>query len=259
MESVFQTFYNYMGTGLIVIWFLLAVIYLFLCEKRKPRRILFVYMPIMVLLCFFNPLFAKLFYSLVGEEIYFRICWLLPIIVVIAYSIVTISERLKGKTSVCFLAVSLALAAFSGKLVYSSSLYSRAENIYHVPDSVVHICDSIVVPGREVRAAFPTEMLLYVRQYSPVVCMPYGREVMMGDISDLYLAMESDPVELALLLPQTRERECHYIVLRQTQELVGEPSAYGLDLFLETDGYVVYRDPAVPLVIPEGYEVKNGS
>lgn len=257
MESVFQTFYHYMGTGLIVIWFLLAVIYLFLCEKRKPRRILFVYMPVMVLLLFFNPLFAKLFYRLVGKEIYFRICWLLPVIVVIAYSMVTISERLKGKASVCFLAVSLALAAFSGKLVYTSSLYSRAENIYHVPDSVVHICDGIEAPGREVMAVFPTEMLLYVRQYSPVVCMPYGREVLMGGISDLYLAMEANPVDLELLVPEARERGCHYIVLRQAQELAGEPAVYGWELFLETDGYAVYRDTMVPLVIPAGYEVNN--
>ena len=253
MGSAFQTFHNYMGTGLITIWFLLAVLYLFLCEKRKPRRILFVYMPVIVLLLFFNPLFETLFYSLVGEEIYFRLCWLLPIIVVIAYSVVVISEQLKGKTVVGFVVVALALAACSGKLVYSSSLYSRAENIYHVPDSVVHICDGIVVPGREVMAVFPEEMLLYVRQYSPMVCMPYGREVLMGAANELYWAMEADTVDLEVLVPRARRDGCHYVVMRQEQKLVGEPTAYGWELFLETDGYVVYRDTAIPLVIPEGY------
>lgn len=251
MGSVFQTFQNYMGTGLVVIWFLLAVIYLFLCEKRKPRRILFVYMPVIDLLLFFNPLFAKLFFSLVGDEIYFRLCWLLPVIVVIAYSVVVISERLKGRTAVCFVTVALALAALSGKLVYSSPLYSRAENIYHVPDSVVQICDSIVVPGREVMAVFPKEMLQYVRQYSPVVCMPYGREVLMGTLDELFGTMESETVDLEELVPMTRRRGCHYVVLRQEHKLVGEPAAYGWELFLETEGYAVYRDTGVPLEIPE--------
>ena len=64
----------------------------------------------------------------------------------------------------------------SGKLVYSSPLFSRAENTYHIPQVVVDICDAIEVEGREVMAAFPDEFLLYVRQYSPVICMPYGRE-----------------------------------------------------------------------------------
>ena len=48
-----------MGTGLIVGWFLIALIYLLLKEKRKHIRILFVYVPIILLLLFFNPLFAK--------------------------------------------------------------------------------------------------------------------------------------------------------------------------------------------------------
>ena len=251
MGSAFQTFQNYMGTGLVVIWFLLAVLFLFVVEKRKSRRILFVYMPVIVLLLFFNPLFEKLFYSLVGKEIYFRICWLLPIIVVIAYSVVVISDRLKGRTAVYFVAVSLVLAVLSGKLVYSSPLYSRAENIYHVPDSVVHICDSIVVPGREVMAVFPKEMLLYVRQYSPFVCMPYGREVLMGAYDEFYLAMESDTIDLETLVSMARGKECHFIVLRQGQKVRGKPEAYGWELILETDGYEVYRDTAVPLVIPD--------
>lgn len=251
MGRALQIFHNYMGTGLVVIWFLLAVLYLFFSEKRKPRRILFVYMPVIVLLLFFNPLFTKLFYSLVGEEIYFRICWLLPIIVVIAYSVVVISDQLKGKMAVCFVTVSLALAVLSGKLVYSSPLYSGAENIYHVPDSVVHICDSIVVPGREVMAVFPKEMLLYVRQYSSLVCMPYGREVLMGMDNDLYSVMESDTVDMELLVSMARDQACHFVVLRQEQRLEGKPEAYGWVLVLETDGYAVYRDTAIPLVIPD--------
>lgn len=256
MSSAIQIFQNYMGTGLVMIWFLLALIYLFLCEKRRPRRILFVYTPIIVLLLYFNPLFARVFYVLVGEEIYFRICWLLPIIVGIAYSVVLICERLKGRAAVSFVTAALVLAVLSGRLVYSSPLYSRAENLYHVPDSVVHICDAIEVPGREVMAAFPKEMLLYVRQYSPVVCMPYGREELMGLYDPFYFAMKSETVDLEALVPMAREKLCHYLVFRQEQEFNGQPADYGWEIALETDGYVVYRDTCIELVIPSGYEGK---
>lgn len=251
MSSAFQTFVNYMGTGLVMIWFLLSEVYLFLYEKRKPRRILFVYTPVIILLLYFNPLFAKVFYRLVGEEIYFRICWLMPIIVVISYSVVLICERLKGKLAVGFVMVSLALVVLSGRLVYSSPLYSPAENVYHVPDSVVHICDAIEVPGREVMAVFPKELLLYVRQYSSQVCMPYGRDALMGPYNPFYLTVESETIDLEILVPMARERMCHYLVFRQDQEFLEEPANYGWQVFLETDGYVVYRDTGVELVIPD--------
>ena len=162
--SVIQIFQKYMGTGLTVLWFLAALIYLFLFEKRKDRRILFVYMPVLLLLLYFNPLFAGLFCSLVGSEIYFRMCWLLPVIVVLAYTAVCILEKRKGKGQLLFAVVTVLLIVFSGKSVYENPLYSKAENMYHVPDSVVHLCDAIVVPGREVMAVFPRELLLYVRQ-----------------------------------------------------------------------------------------------
>ena len=250
MKDALERFCDFMGTGTIMIWFLLSLIYLFLREKRKPRRILFVYLPVIVLLLYFNPLFAEGFNRLVEPEVYFRFCWLLPIIAVIAYSAVTIFEGLKGRASVCFGAAVLALILFSGKLVYSSPLYSRAENLYHVPDSVVHICDAIEVPGREVMALFPRELILYVRQYSALVCMPYGREV-----TKIYDPMDalvnSEVIDLEELVPMTRQRQCHYAVFRQEQKFKGVPADYGWEVFLETDGYVVYRDTEVELIIPE--------
>lgn len=247
MSSVIKTFQNYIGTGSIVIWFLLALLYLLCSEKHKPRRILFIYTPILLLLLFFNPLFAKLFFNLVGEEIYFRNFWLLPIIVVIAYAAVQIFSRLKGKKAVCFATIVVVLIAFSGKLVYSNPLYGKAENPYHVPDAVVHICDAIEVPDHEVMAVFPYELLLYVRQYDPLVRMPYGRDAMIGWglYDELYDAMEAPVVELDVLVPLTREVGCHYIVLRSRDKIVGNPQDYGLEWLMETDGYVVYSDSAV--------------
>lgn len=251
MSSVIETFQNYIGTGSIVIWFLLALLYLLYSEKHKARRILFVYAPILLLLLFFNPLFAKLFFALVGEEIYFRNLWLLPIIVVIAYAAVQIFGKLKGKKAVSFAVIVVLLIAFSGRLVYRNPLYSKAENPYHVPNAVVHVCDAIEVPEREVMAVFPRELLLYVRQYSPVVRMPYGRDALIwGANWALYKAMEAVVVELDELVPLAREAGCHYIVLRSGKRVAGNPQDYGLEWFMETDGYVVYRDTAVELIIP---------
>lgn len=251
MDIIIGTFQSYMGTGLTIILFLLALVYLFIFEKNKPRRILFVYTPVIILLLFFNPLFAWVFGRVEGGETYFRLFWLLPYLAVLSYTAVLIAERQKGKKVLCVAAAAAVLFAVSGKLVYTNPLYSRAENIYHMPDSVVHICDAIEIPGREVRAVFPHELLLYVRQYSPVVRLPYGREVLMDTLHEMYGTMEADEIDLEKLLSLSRKEECHYIVFRQDAEFIGEPADYQLELFLESDGYMVYRDNAVPLVIPE--------
>lgn len=246
-----ETFLKYMGTGLTLIWFLLALLYLFFHEKRKPRRILFVYAPLVTLLLFFNPLFSRLLGAVMGEEVYFRTCWLLPVILEIGYCAAEIAGRLKGRRGVLFAAAAFLIVMVSGKLVYDNPLYSLAENSYHVPDSVVHICDAIRVPGREVMAAFPKEMVLYVRQYSPYVCMPYGREVLMGVPDDFYEIMEEhESVELERLVPLARAAGCHFIVLRGDREISGAVEDYGWTVFAELDGYIIYRDNEVELVIP---------
>ena len=71
MEAL-KLFQEYMGTGLIMIWFLVSLLYLWVTEKRKHIRILFVYVPLVLLLVFFNPLVAKIISGLADGEIYYR-------------------------------------------------------------------------------------------------------------------------------------------------------------------------------------------
>lgn len=239
MTAIFQKF---AGTGLILILFVAAVIYLLLCEKRKSRKIMLVYVPTIVLLLFFNPLFFKLFYSLVGEEIYFRIIWLLPITIVIGYAVVHIAERLQGKMRIGFCCVAILMLMLSGKLVYSSLLYSPAENEYHVPDEVVEICDLIEVEGREVMAAFPEEFLLYVRQYSTLVCMPYGRGLELGYYDEFSYLMLQDEIDVARMAELAKSTLCHYVIIHESKTLLGNMSDYDYEIFGEVNGYVIYRD-----------------
>ena len=87
MEAL-KLFQEYMGTGLIMIWFLVSLLYLWVTEKRKHIRILFVYVPLVLLLVFFNPLVVKIISGLADGEIYYRILWLLPVTPVVAFTAV---------------------------------------------------------------------------------------------------------------------------------------------------------------------------
>ena len=70
-----KLFQEYMGTGLIVLWFLVSLLYLWLTEKRKYIRVMFLYVPLVLLLVFFNPLVAKIVSQMADGEIYYRILW----------------------------------------------------------------------------------------------------------------------------------------------------------------------------------------
>lgn len=241
-------FREYMGTGLIVIWFLLSLLYLFLKEERKQIRILLVYVPVIILLLFFNPLFGEMMDRYMGDEIYYRILWLLPITVVIAYACVSVVFSFAGRKRYLLAGLSVLLVAVSGNYIYHNVYFTEAENRYHMPDSVVHICDAIEIPGREVTAVFPLEMVHYVRQYSGVVCMPYGREILVEGWNDwavqhdLCDAMEAEVVDAALLGTLAREYACIYIILAEDKPVSGDLTETGYEVFLQTDGYVVYRN-----------------
>ena len=242
---VTNLFWEYMGTGLIMILYLISLIYLWVKEQRKYVRILFVTVPVILLLLFFNPLFAGLLYRLAGDEIYYRILWLLPITVTIAFAAAMLYGGLPDKQRTVFALAAAAGIMISGGYIYHNPYFQKAENLYHMPDSVVNICDVIVVPGREVQAAFPLELVQYVRQYAPTVCMPYGREVTVdrwhiwGGLPD---EMEKEQIDLSRLAPLAKEEGCHYIILSEEKEIIGNPGEYRWEIFHQTDGYVIYRD-----------------
>lgn len=244
-NNVVQLFQNYMGTGLIVVWFLVCLVYLFLEEKDKGRRILFLYVPVILFLLFFNPLFMQVVYGFIGAEIYYRILWLMPITIVIAYTIVSLMQRLAGAKRVGMLVVSLALILVSGKCIYRNPFFAKADNLYHMPQAVVNICDEIKVEGREVMAVFPQELIPFVRQYSAVVCMPYGREMLVARWNfenALFDAMEAPVLEAEKIAILAREQSCHYVIVREQQEVQGDFEDYEYVEFLRTEGYVVYLD-----------------
>lgn len=247
-DTIIELFRNYMGTGLILAWFFAAMVYLFVKEEDKGKRILFLYVPVILLLLFFNPLFIKVIYGFVGEEVYYRVLWLLPVTIVLAYTILRIYGKLQGRQRNIFLWICVFLIFLSGSCIYTDRQFSKADNLYHIPGEVKEVCDAIEVEGREVMAAFPSEMILYVRQYSPLICMPYGREVLVDRWNlgnDLYAVMDAETVDAKELATLAKQYNCHYVILRDDKEMLGDLEAYDYILFDVIGEYRIYQDTTV--------------
>lgn len=253
MESV-VIFKNYVGGRYIVAIFLLALLYLFLAEKDKRRRAMFVYMPISLLLAFFFPITRKAFVRLMGEgDTYYRILWLVPMGIVIAYGGLKfagfVCEK-KGQWMKRFALAALAAAvAFGGTYVYASQYMSRAENLYHIPQKVIDICDVIAPAEGEERiwAVFPTDLVYFVRQYDTDIQLLYGREMVepKWQYAEPVHTVMNHPVRIDIeeLLALTRERNCTYIVLPNNKGVSAAPEDFGLELLDTIEGYPIYYDP----------------
>lgn len=247
LQKVFALYEGYVGTGMMAGLFLVALLYLFLKEKNKTARIMFIYMPLAVLVLYFCPLFAKIVYTFVGEEIYYRTLWLVPMVPVLAYGAVSVVINCEEKKRVAVCAALCGIVILSGSMVYKSPYFSRAENSYHVPETVVEICEAIEIEGREVKAVFPKELLQYVRQYTPYVYMPYGREVLVDrwgwwSRPELYLLMEEEVLSADKIAEEARKNGCHYLIFSEEKEVEGSFEKQGYRLFDTIDNYRIYED-----------------
>lgn len=243
---VAEQFNNYVGTGLIVIYYLAAVIYLWITEKNKSIRLLLLYAPLSVLVVFFNPWIAKLIVKFADEDIYYRLMWLVPVCITLSYAFVKLIRLFEGKKRNFAIVAAVFLIIIGGRLVYTDKDYSVAENEYHLPQEVVDICNTIIVPGREVMAAFPSDMLIFVRQYSAFVCMPYGwdeiKERPDYELTKLRKLIDAEMVDASELANEGQMLGCHYLIVNSDHVINGSMSDYSFEKYAEVDGYTVYRN-----------------
>lgn len=243
-NEIVASYERFVGTGMMIALFLVAVIYLFVVEKNKTTRIILIYVPVILLVVYFCPLFAKVVFVVVGSDIYYRILWLIPIVLVLAYAATKIILSLSGRKKWLAGIAIVVIIMTSGQFVYKSVHFSVADNLYHIPQEVIDLCEAI----REeeiVTAAFPPEHLHYVRQYTEDIYMPYGREMLVaawGSQNSLYNLVVVPVLDVEALVEELRKRETEYVVFSVEKELLGSFEEYQFEFIYETENYIVYRD-----------------
>ncbi len=247
METAILLFKQYSGHGMIVTLFLLSLGYLWFAEKNRENRRLLVGLPVSILVMFFCPLVVWGLEQLSEEEVFWRMLWSLPMLCVIAYTAVLLVRRLEGIKRYLAIFGAVAILVISGDYLYNNPGFLAAQNEEHIPQEVTEICDEMIVEGREVMACFPSELLMYVTQYTAYVRMPYGREMFLrpnGIVmwNPLYELMEAEEIDAEKLSEELRNSLCHYVVLRKTAELTKDMEALGWTVFYQTDNYIVYLD-----------------
>ncbi len=248
MSTVLQIFKEYSGTGYYSILFLASLIYLWYTEEDKRLRYMLVYIPGVIQLLFFVPYFYML-YNKLDAGTYYRILWLLPMTVVIAYS----ACRVLGRHTRAGLILAVLLLLLSGTCVYQSSNLSKAENLYHLPQETIDICDMIrPAKGAErVWAAFPPEEVHYVRQYTTTIQMPFGRDNLVEEWGNekhpLFLLYQQETIPAREFAEASTESLCNYAILLKSKKIDGSLTDHQFKKIGETEHYLIYQNLAVPL------------
>ena len=246
-------FQKYSGNSLFVLFFLLGLVYLFFIEEEKGRKAILVYGSLMILVVFFLPVFSYLMIRKVfDEEVYYRFLWMLPVNVVIAYSAVRLIKGMRSTIHRCLIALFIVMGLVAGgDYVYDNPVFAKAENLYHIPQNVIEVCDVIKPEEGEdwVMAVFPAEMLSFVRQYTAMIHMPYGRAVLIDRWSlghMIYDTMEEDILDVEKLSNQAQECQCDYIILPKAKETTGNLEEYQYQFIQEKEGYLIYEHKSKP-------------
>lgn len=250
LESVviFKNYVGYHQNKFLFGIYLFFLLYLWLTEKEKRVRAVFVYAPTLLLFCFFCPLFRKGFVGLLDDsETYYRLLWLLQMSIVSGYGMI----KLCGKHRKIGLVVMCIAVVACGGFVYQSEHISKAQNWYHLPEEAVEVAD-LLDPGEgRVMALVPADLVYYIRQYTTRVNLPYGREMLIARwdyYNDLYEAMEEAPViQTESFVELTRTYGCNYVVLKKDRKLQEPLDDYGFILYAQTDTYLIYQDTSSEL------------
>ena len=248
MTEILEIFKAYNGTGYYCLLFIAAVLYLWFTEEDRNIKVILVIIPSVIQVLFFIPLFY-LIYNKLDEGTYYRMLWLLPMTLVIAYA----GVKAIGTHTRLGVLMMVIILAFSGTCVYTSAGVTKAENIYKLPDEVVQICDMIrPEEGKErVWAAFPPILVHYVRQYTTDVQLPFGRDSMVdawkrldNPLFELYMSpnMPADK-----LTEYSNEYYCNYVIIEKEKGVVGDLTDYNMILIGETTNFEVYKNENVPL------------
>ncbi len=250
--QILTAYTNYQGSSFFMLFFLCSLLYLYFIEEknlidgRRNYRMILFYLSIGIVFLFLFPPFAWIVTKILGDEIYYRTIWLFPIGLLNSYVAVRILQNQNSiKKKIVLMGMLTALVITGGTLTYSHSNYTKAENSYKLPQVVIDLCDAIAEEGMNVKAAFPRELVTYVRQYDSTIILAFGREKLLtwfGGDHELHYALQDQVLDTENVTRILREQECKYLILPEDQKLKEPFSQYGFFLYEVVENYVIYKD-----------------
>lgn len=238
-----NSYSQFIGGGMYFALFLIAMLYIFLKEKDKKKKILFVYFPILVFLVIINPIFVKLASIVFSVNTYCRLFWLLPLGIVIAYAgVLAVNEGEKNLEKIAIFISLIVIIALSGKFYFDTpGTFTEYGNLYKIPDESILVAQLIGIDEEENKKALvPQELVPYIRQIDATIELLYGRT---ADTAywENPLATELDNGNIEYISKVLEEKNCQYVVLKRATVLREPIENFDFKMISETQNYTIYK------------------
>ena len=248
-NAIVMWYKDYFRSSRFGLLLLLCLIFLLLRKKNKPTRKALFWPTLLLCIVIFCPLTARYIMKLVGQDVYWRVYWLLPIILLAAYAGTELVSALKGRWKQILAAVvCIVLIGVNGSFVFTDRYFGEKDNVYKVPGEVVAVADAIEEHAQlnhiKKRSVSPMEIATYLRIYDASIKQNYGRNMVTGHKAQtqLYCQINADEPDYEVLAEKARKKKCRYVVLRRVAEDEDAMEALNYERIYETENFSVYVD-----------------
>lgn len=247
ITEIYNYIQKYFNHSPIIYMYFIGIIYL--CFRGKRMRQMLVYPSVLLMLVILNPwLYGHVWLKLI-KYAFWRMLWMIPVILVIGVAVVDLACVVKQKWLTCAIVLAcVGLIMLSGDNIYrQEGVYVKAENAYKLPQESIDIAQWIMERDENPTILAPTELYCYIRQYDGRIKIIYGRDADMyilpiddAEILEL-VQMEKfgngDPQRFAEL---ARQMGANYIILPIDNGL-GMLDNYGYGMVCSMHGYYIYQ------------------
>lgn len=178
---VLECFRRFQGEGVFFFFFVVALVVFWYAKKHEHTWVMLYILGLGITV--YNPVIVPFVVEkLELSDEYYRLLWLLPITILIAWMAAWIIRKMpKVWMQVIACLTFMAILALPGKSILDRD-FSLAENLYKIPDEVIEICDVMHewTEEEQITVYADFDLTVLMNQYDP----SYEMALSYGDVSN---------------------------------------------------------------------------
>ena len=254
--KVLTAFQEYIGDGRYFIIFGICLVLCFLLARKREEIHYFFHYTLILGIVLFLPFTAQFIAKGIGSDVYWRMFWMVPVVLVIAF-VLTKLIRFIPLVSVkgILIAVCCEMLIITGTFIYSEGQFVEVPNDYKLPSDTLQVAEIILEDAgedaEEIRLTVPNTLACDLRQYDARFIMPVGRNYESMAVQDERYEMALDLSEKVrnphvyppIMLEALEDYGCQYVVLSKNDGRIYSLSKYECVELGQSNSYVIFKLP----------------
>ena len=212
-------------------------------EKVNKRIIIpYVIVPVIMMFVNLNPVFTAIMIKVNENDVYWRVYWLIPSVIIIAIAITLVIFQIEKKfpKMVAFVLAIFCIYNFGG-LAYGVGEPRNVSNFYKLPDYEVEMIQTISADeGDYKKLCGPNEFQIHTRQIDANIICAYDR--FMHEIPQSTMVYDIYQGDSAKIFDKAIKKRVNYIIMDHENENEEDPlTNYGFEIIKTNDKYTLYK------------------